>query len=171
MAEVPGRVLLVEDDHLQSEMAVEALHASLPDTRITVIRTEHEFRTKFPGIVSNPPDLVVMDVLLNWSYDFNNYPVKPEEVERGKVYTAGLRCQRLLARHPATENTQVLLWSIADIDKRSNLLRDYPDTENAFFLLKRSTLASDFATEVGSFLMSGLPIQAVRLSAQPVITK
>jgi len=61
-ATLPLNILIVEDDHFQSELLKENLEQAFPNGEITVIDTEHKFRSSIDNIAENPPDLVVMDI-------------------------------------------------------------------------------------------------------------
>lgn len=171
MIEAP-RIVLVEDDHLQAGLATESLIAGIQEAQVTVIATEHGFRTEFPHLVGYPPNLVISDMLVRWYYpkvDIPEIPEPPEDITTGgHFFTAGFRIQRLLANHPATENMPVILWSVLPLENLIGLRSASDSLEGVYFLQKKRSFensAAMLAKNVKRILEGGIPEDAVRLSA------
>lgn len=108
------KILLVEDDHLQVEFLRRELQNSFSEALIRVVSTESEFRSRFEEISQSPPDVIVLDVMVRWADPSSNIKERPEEVVRDGFYTAGLRCEELLARNPQTNNIPVILYTVLE---------------------------------------------------------
>lgn len=104
------RILLLEDDHMQSEDIRHALVKAL-GAQVETKTTESEFRHDFDVIASNPPDVAVLDVMVRWASPSRNMPAAPDEVTRYPEM-AGLRCARLLREAASTKAIKVILYSV-----------------------------------------------------------
>lgn len=104
------RILLVEDDHLQSSGVRRALEASV-GANVETKSTESEFQSDFDAIAANPPQVVVMDAMLRWANPSPSMPSAPEHVLRNPE-GAGLRCARRLRQDPRTKGVKVILYSV-----------------------------------------------------------
>jgi DNA-binding NarL/FixJ family response regulator len=88
------RIILVEDEWLQEEFIHKAVRLAFAgrDVSIETISTELAFRERLDEIISNPPDLVIFDIMIRWtdpSEDMDDEPIDIEE-------KGGLRCHTLL---------------------------------------------------------------------------
>jgi DNA-binding NarL/FixJ family response regulator len=109
----PMNILIVEDDHFQSDLLKENLKQAFPNGDVTVINTEHKFRSSISNIVQeHPPDVVVMDVMLRWHDPAPNSPDAPEEVKNEGSYRAGFRCKKLLIE--AGNHVPTILYSVLE---------------------------------------------------------
>lgn len=112
---MPVRLLLVEDDPLQSEAILEGLEAAFPDAEIKHIRTEKEFRDRIGELVEFEPHAAIFDVMLRWADPDDIVADEiPEEVRREKHYRAGLRCQQMLARQLDKHGVPFFLYTILE---------------------------------------------------------
>ena len=82
------RVLLVEDDHIQRDNARHAIERVI-EAEVETISTEWEFQRDFEAIAANPPDIVVLDIMLRWTNPAAEMPLPPAEVTSSSE--AGLR--------------------------------------------------------------------------------
>lgn len=114
-------IVIVEDDHLQEGPLEEYLTGAVKDADIETIYTELEFRKRLPALRERVPDLVVMDVMLRWTFPSPHALPPPQDVAAGGYYRAGLRCARLLADDPQLSGVPVVLYTILE---RSDLERD-----------------------------------------------
>lgn len=114
-------IVIVEDDHLQEAPLQDYLTGTITDAQIETICTELEFRTRLPALRARVPDLVIMDVMLRWTFPAPDAVAPPEDVASGGYYRAGLRCARLLADDPQLCGVPVILYTILE---RSDLERD-----------------------------------------------
>jgi CheY-like chemotaxis protein len=95
-------ILLVEDDDVLARWLVKQLSSEpwLKDARWEWIATESEFRSRFEQIAKNPPDIVILDVILPWSGVRPNTQAPKKVINKESI--AGLRCQRRLAKDKRT---------------------------------------------------------------------
>lgn len=114
-------IVIVEDDHLQEGPLEEYLTGAISGADIETIGTELEFRNRLPVLRERVPDLVIMDVMLRWTFPAPDAVAPPEDVNTGGYYRAGLRCARLLADDPRLSGVPVILYTILE---RSDLERD-----------------------------------------------
>lgn len=114
-------IIIVEDDHLQEGPLQEHLSSAISDADIEAICTELDFRLRLPALRRRPPDLVLMDVMLRWTFPAPDALPPPADVATDGYYRAGLRCARLLADDPALAGVPVILYTILE---RSDLERD-----------------------------------------------
>jgi DNA-binding NarL/FixJ family response regulator len=106
------RVVLVEDDFLEAEWAQRLLEESFPGASIDVIRTEKEFRLVFPKIASNPPDVVILDMMLPWT-DIDDAGPSSDKPD-GSFVNAGARCLSLLRADAHTANVPAVIYTTLD---------------------------------------------------------
>lgn len=134
-------IVLIEDDDMQAGWVKKQLMSEpwLDEPRWLWIETEHEFRQKLPELGADPPDLIIMDVMLNWAVAAPDMASPPEDVNQGGYVRAGLRCERMLAESPSTQNIPVILFTILEYH---NLKAELPDREDIYFVSKDSTLAA-----------------------------
>ena len=85
------RILIVEDDHLQEGPFEEQLQDAFPDAQIETVPTEREFRQRLAGYRAQPPDVVIMDVMLRWDFPTPDAAPPPADVVDGGYHWAGLR--------------------------------------------------------------------------------
>lgn len=114
-------IVVVEDDHLQEGPLQEHLANTITGADIETVCTELEFRQRLPALRERVPDLVVMDVMLRWSFPAPDAVPPPEDVASGGYYRAGLRCAGLLADDPRLCGVPVVLYTILE---RSDLERE-----------------------------------------------
>lgn len=134
------RILIVEDDYLQAELIENALRREPEFTQdaaeIERLSTEKQFHLQFEAMASNPPDVIVMDVMLRWDDPAPNMEPPPPEIKKEGFYRAGLRNERMLTQDPRTSNIPVVLYTlIADID-----LEGIPGRPGVSYLPKDSRL-------------------------------
>lgn len=113
--------VVVEDDHLQEGPLEDHLATVFRDTTVETLCTEEQFRTHLPRLRDDVPDLVVMDVMLRWSFPRPDQQPPPTDVVSGGYYRAGLRCARLMLDDARLRRVPVILYTILE---RSDLERD-----------------------------------------------
>jgi CheY-like chemotaxis protein len=128
-------ILVVEDDKLQYEWLDRFLreNKSLNVTRLERIKTEKEFADRFEEIASNPPNVILLDVMLRWADPSPDLTPPPPEVEKEGFFRAGLRCEQKLAADDRTKNIPIIIYSVLESE---DLGRDRPDRPNVKFLEK-----------------------------------
>jgi len=131
------QILIVEDDHQQVELIEKALNKEPQfangGANIKRLSTERQFVEGFNDIVSNPPHVILMDVMLRW-----DDPTPDFQLPTGYqgFYRAGLRNTEILANDQRTRNIPVILYTLLSEDN----LKDIPERPNIFYLPKDSTL-------------------------------
>jgi CheY-like chemotaxis protein len=128
------RILIVEDDYLQANWIHRTIQQALPGSRIDRISTELGFRSNLSDIASNPPNVIILDVMLRWTDPQPEMIPPPDDVREGQFFSAGFRCQRLLAKDHRTKNIPVILYTVLERLDLHNELRDLPD--NVYYLAK-----------------------------------
>lgn len=102
-----SRLVVVEDDHLDEEFICPALSAHFK-VEPEVIRSELAFVEKLEEFALSPPDIVILDVMLTWTWPTEHQSPPPTP---GPFHLAGLRCARRLGEREATKNIPILLYS------------------------------------------------------------
>ena len=88
------QILIVEDDHLQSEWIEIEIKKHFPGVQVEKIATEYDFRIKLEDVKKNPPDIILIDVMLRWTDPSPNMIHAPKDVkEDGGHFHAGFRCE------------------------------------------------------------------------------
>ena len=110
------RVILVEDEYLTASWIAEAVHHHYPEAEIVDIANEAQFERSFRSFELEPPDLVIMDVMLAQEPTVD--VLDPAEIHRG--LRAGIRClnrllgSQVLGRVPVIIHTALDSSEIAD---------------------------------------------------------
>lgn len=118
------RILLVEDDIIQSDLICEALGQEFPTGEVELIKTEHEFRSRLHDKGWRAPDIIIMDVMLRWTDPSPEQPPSPADVREEGHYRAGFRCRKLLSEHRRTKDVPVILYTVLDHADISHELQD-----------------------------------------------
>ena len=108
------KILLVEDDSIQAELIGDKLVEEFAEHNKTCtverIATESDFRRSFESIARNPPDLIVMDVMLRWCDISENMVPPPPECE--DFSRAGVRCCQLLKADARTQKVPLVVLTV-----------------------------------------------------------
>jgi CheY-like chemotaxis protein len=121
------KILLVEDDHMQTDFIVPILQRAFSGSDIKLLKTEHEFRSAMEEIAKNPPDVIVIDVMLRWTNPAPNLPRAPEDVKTGGYYVAGIRCAKLLSENEKTNQIPVILYTVLETPDIEQALAGWPN--------------------------------------------
>jgi CheY-like chemotaxis protein len=108
-------VVVVEDDHHQTAPLGEHLTAAFAPVTVEALASEEDFRAALPRFARQPPDLVVLDVMLRWSFPRPNRPEPPADVVEGGYYRAGLRCAKLMLADQRLRSVPVVLHTILEV--------------------------------------------------------
>jgi CheY-like chemotaxis protein len=130
------RILVVEDDHHQAYWIGTSLLEGLPGAQIRRISTELGFRSRLADIADDPPDVIIMDIMLRWTDPSPDLQEPPADVRKDGFYAAGLRCERLLAENERTSGIPVIFYTVleeSDVHQKQPTLR-----ENVHYLPKES---------------------------------
>ena len=112
-------ILIIEDDYLQADLIEEALRQEPVISLATIerISTESQFHAEFERIAKNPPDVIIMDVMLRWADPSPNMEQPSAEIIKEGIGRAGLRNEKLLNQDPRTRGIPVIIYTILeDID-------------------------------------------------------
>jgi len=144
------RLVIVEDDHMQSEVMVEAVRNAFPSAEIMPpIQTERAFYAWLDTVTEDLPDLFIIDIMLPWTTtdDILGDPEQsiPDQVRREGVYTAGLRCQARLQQKVMTRHLPVLLYSVLEQDDLKPVLDQVPAH---VYVLSKSSDTSPLIQEI-----------------------
>jgi len=146
-------VVIVEDDHLQEGPLEEQLRDAFPAARIETIPTEKEFRNRLAAFRADPPDVVVMDVMLRWEFPSPEPSPPPPDVARDGYYRAGMRCAELMRSDELLRRVPIVFYTILE---RTDLERDgHRLANNTKYLRKSSDL--DVLTRTVGELSRPLP--------------
>jgi DNA-binding response OmpR family regulator len=107
-------ILLVEDDYLQADWIEASLKTAFGNIQVERIATEQEFYARVPEIVANPPDVIVIDVMLRWTDPSREMVEPPPAVEKDGFYRAGIRCQEKLAEQKETSQIPIVLYTVLE---------------------------------------------------------
>ncbi len=107
-------ILIVEDDPEQFSLIEEELHRTLKAITISGIHTESEFYSCFSSIIENPPDLILMDMMLRWTDPAppDEMPPMPPAVKKEGYYRAGIRCTEKLMEAINRMDIPILLFTV-----------------------------------------------------------
>jgi CheY-like chemotaxis protein len=130
------KILLVEDDYLQEEAIVVAIRKEFPQIQVEILNTELEFRQALDRIAAEPPDLIILDVMMRWTDPSPEMVPQPDEVKEGKYYRAGIRCEKLLRTRPETKRIPVIFYSILEL---KDLGIDLPLVDGLVFYLPKGS--------------------------------
>jgi CheY-like chemotaxis protein len=108
------RIVLVEDDHLQAARISDALERNFSNVRVERCSTESSFRDELERLGDDPPDLIVLDVMLRWADPAPDMPARPDDVRQNGYARAGLRCKTLLARDERTQDIPTVFYTVLD---------------------------------------------------------
>ena len=106
------KILIVEDDYLAVEGLKEDVRRSLPDSEFREIATESEFCAELEQIRSNPPDAIIMDMMIRWADASPESPEAPPMVADSGPWRAGRRCLDRLRE--ADIHSPVVIYSVLD---------------------------------------------------------
>lgn len=134
----PPKILIVEDDHMQTDFIDPALRQAFRGSEIKYLNTEHEFRVAMDDIVKDPPDVAVIDVMLRWTDPDPDLPPPPEDVNTGAYHHAGIRCAKLLAENEKINQIPVILYTVLET---TDILQELTTLPNVRLLTKESDFA------------------------------
>ncbi|HYX30780.1 MAG TPA: hypothetical protein VE863_19745 [Pyrinomonadaceae bacterium] len=143
-------IIIVENDYLQYDWMKDIFARRFPYYHISQIKTELEFCNQLKKIAAKPPDVIIMDVMLQWTTPSENVERPPDEVKEGGHHTAGLRCQERLRSDEKTKDIPVILYTVLeqpDLERRFGgtipehirHLRKESDPEPLFSLIQEVT--------------------------------
>ena len=129
-------IVVVEDDHLQDGPLQELLRERFPTARIEALFTERDFRSRLDSYRRDPPDVVIMDVMMRWANPSPGDPPPPPDVLTGGYRRAGIRCVDLMTREPTLRDVPVIYYTILE---RSDLERDADTLTDNVCLVRKSS--------------------------------
>jgi CheY-like chemotaxis protein len=108
------KFLIVDDEYDLTRPMYSYIGREL-GAEVSAARTEKEFRERLDALRADPPDLVVMDMLLPWDTPGPDMEPPPEDVRQAGYVAAGWRCVELLTRHPRTADVPVVISSVVAV--------------------------------------------------------
>jgi CheY-like chemotaxis protein len=109
------KFLIVDDDDNTGRIMSEVFTNEF-GAEVSVVSTEREFRERLGEFSADPPDLVVMDIMLPWDTPRLDTLPPPEDVLEGGFEGAGWRCVALLAQDAGTARVPIVISTIAGPD-------------------------------------------------------
>lgn len=107
-------ILSVEDDPLQSEWLRQILSERFPTIGLRQISTEYEFGNRFEEIATDPPKVILLDMMLRWTDPAPSMPKRPPEVREGGLTQAGRRCEQRLQADPRTSSVPIIFYTVLE---------------------------------------------------------
>jgi len=119
------RVLLIEDDQEQVRELVTALRRRFPTAYIDVFTTQDEFENALPSIATQPPDVLISDILLRRrrvrSGDSARVLVNSE------IAGAGFECVERFLEYESLRQVPVIVHSVLDRGDVAAKLARFPN--------------------------------------------
>ncbi|HRI45647.1 MAG TPA: hypothetical protein PL089_13870 [Ignavibacteria bacterium] len=122
------KILIIEDDHLQSKLLIKQLNHEFKDCTIELLETESDFIKKFPMIEKNPPDLILIDIMLRFQNPSRDM-IKVIPSDRKGFYRAGIRCKQDLNQSEQTKSIPIILYTVLN---KADLEIDLLNLNNQF---------------------------------------
>jgi len=110
-------ILILEDDQTTSERLQTLIERELdePDLSIDIIETERDFRfgwlEKLRAGDVPAPDVIVIDIMLLWSFPERNADPRPLDVVEGGFHLAGIRCLDAIRAEPRLRRCKCLFYT------------------------------------------------------------
>jgi CheY-like chemotaxis protein len=108
------RILIVEDDYLQAQWFAQKITEHFGDVNIDFVGSELEFRERLDSLRRQPPDIILLDVMLRWTDPSPEMVSAPLEIQEGGYFRAGLRCESLLRQSLETREAPVILYTVLE---------------------------------------------------------
>ncbi len=147
------KILIVEDDHLQSEWLESEIKEEFNGVNVSIIETELEFKTKVAQIVLERPNLILMDIMLRWTNPSVEMSRPPEEIELAGIYDAGFRCHELLSMHNLEKDIPVILYSVLDKEDLNSTLKV---DQNSYIHCKKDSDTTILFNHIRTILKNGV---------------
>lgn len=174
------KMLIIEDDHRQAELIYHGLKRYFPRANIDRISTESEFVSRFEDIANNPPDYVVLDVILRWTDPSPEMDSTPAQIKKEGFHRAGLRCAKMLMEDKRTSSSQVIIYSVlefsniepdlrelGDLSRRIIRLRKDYDVDNLVNTIRSLSIATSQSSDLPSiFIVHGQDSEAKEVVAR-----
>lgn len=106
------KIVLLEDDYLQAEAIREDISREIPDAELVENSTEQEFQERLDNFKKNPPDVVILDVMVRWTDPSEQAKRAPANVGSEGFMRAGLRCAKQIRE--LGNGIPVILYTILD---------------------------------------------------------
>jgi DNA-binding response OmpR family regulator len=111
------KILIVEDDHLQADwIGLNLRQEFAANARIETISSESEFDQWLSSLTTDPPDVVLMDVMVRMcdpTPELANSLGQPSSGEYD-YFRAGLRCAAKLRKDQRTSQVPVILYTMLE---------------------------------------------------------
>lgn len=143
------KIIVVEDDFLELEFLTSHLSHHFPGVDIAAFETESAFRKAMKMIRENPPQVVIIDIMLRWT-DLPQDELVPGDHFGGGYQRAGIRCQELLSSFTETAGVPIIFYSVLE---RADVFSDGRLPPNTLFSTKSGQLF-DLTKKVRSLLVA-----------------
>ena len=120
------RILLVEDDYLEAGAIRDLLAEQYSNVELIDVPTEADFVASLPALEDNPPDLVIMDIMIPWQRSSANLIAPPKEATREPL-RAGIRLLSELQKNSRLRDVPVILHSALEWQDVEAALANRPD--------------------------------------------
>jgi CheY-like chemotaxis protein len=153
---MPTNIILIDDDPLQSQTFEAKLRKRYSGARVTRLVAESQFNAFVESLKaehSEPPDLIVADVMLPWAVASASAPPPPKSVEEAGYSRAGLRCLRTF-RDTIDQPVPWVLFTIVDVEAIAQEIGDVRFREKVAILNKEQPL-SELLLEIDRLCVDG----------------
>ncbi len=142
------KIIVVEDDFPELEFLTTHLSDQFPGVDIVTFETESAFSNAMSMIRENPPQVVIIDIMLRWT-DLAQELVPRDHFGEG-YQRAGIRFQELLASFPETVGVPIIFYSVLE---RADVFLEGRLPPNTLFSTKSGQLF-DLTRKVRSLLVA-----------------
>ena len=146
------RVLLIEDDYLVARSLDDELRQRYAGIEIVDVGTESKFDQLFRWIELEPPDLVILDIMLAGAE-----PRDELEIHRG--LRGGLRCFARLQAQPVLASVPVILHTALEW---ADLERELPNKPAHVLYARKGQTLDHLHTQIRSVLLALGKLPAAR---------
>ena len=126
------KIILVEDDHMQSTPLIRIIKQRIPDAKILLFETELAFKNFLSSNTDRKPNVFIIDIMLRWTDPSPDMVKMPPEVTSGGIYLAGFRCQEAIYNIVELKNVPIILITMLDKEDLKNEIRNLPKNVTFF---------------------------------------
>jgi len=102
------RILLIEDN---VNSGVQIYNDLVRVGQTSWLNSESEFEKYWHLVEAEPPDVVVLDVMMAWAHPSKEKtPIPPGGVPN--LYTAGIRCAQKIVKSEKTRNVKIVFYTL-----------------------------------------------------------
>lgn len=124
------KILVVEDDPIQSEELCDILSDAFAAPEIVYCSSENQFIRDIPSYRASPPDIAIVDLMIAYYTldELEEFKTAPDELkgDRAHFQRAGMRCWRAFQAHPETSPIPVIIHSVVELHRVMQLFDSPP---------------------------------------------